>query len=162
MVNGAVVVVVVEVVVVEVVVVDVVVVDDVVVDVDINGVVDVDVAVSLIVDVVRCVGVEIVVAVYELSLSVETEAASLIVTNGEIFVNAIEVLKVVMVVSKEDSDSTVAKIREFDVLIIFEDPSPWFKISTEDDEDKAFLVRLGVNFMSNVYGNLHTVILRWN
>jgi hypothetical protein len=41
-----------------------------------------------------------VVAVYELSLSVETEAALLIVTNGEIFVNATGVLKVVMVVSK--------------------------------------------------------------
>jgi hypothetical protein len=148
-------VVVVEVVVVEVVVVEVVVVEVVEVDVDVDGVVDAVVKVV--------VGVETEVDVDELWLSVETETASLIVTNEEIFVNAVDVLKVVMVVSKEDSDGAVAEGREIDVLKMFVDPIPWFRISAEDDEDIAVLVRVHVNFMSRfLIKSLRTVILRLN
>jgi hypothetical protein len=122
------------------VVVGVVVVEVVAVDVVIEGVVEVNVAVSLVFDIVfkEVVGVEIEDAVDELWLSVEF--ASLILANEEIFVNAINVLKGVMVVFKEVSVITVAVAREFDTLKVVDDPFTGFKISARDDEDIAILV----------------------
>jgi hypothetical protein len=122
------------------VVVGVVVVEVVAVDVVIEGVVEVNVAVSLVFDIVfkEVVGVEIEDAVDELWLSVEF--ASPILANEEIFVNAVNVLKVVMVVFKEVSVITVAVAREFDTLKVVDDPFTGFKISARDDEDIAILV----------------------